>query len=97
MAVQRDLDSQPREIEAMKARELERLSQQLQQVGKDYAAHIESEVNSLVTNGCPAFEEDFRKLQARMIRRLDDCWIPFRFGLPMNVRRSVIAATPRLL
>jgi len=72
MALQRDLDSQPREIEAMKARELERLNQQLQQVGKDYAAHINEEVNKVVTNGCNAFEEDFRKLQARMIRRLDE-------------------------
>ncbi len=72
MAVQRDLDSQPREIEAMKARELERLNQQLQQVGKEYAAHIAEEVNKVVTNGCNAFEEDFRKLQARMIRRLDE-------------------------
>jgi hypothetical protein len=72
MSLQQDLDSQPREIEAMKARELERLSQQLQQVGKDYIVHIAEEVNQLVTNGCIAFEEDFRKLQARMIRRLDE-------------------------
>jgi len=72
MAMQRDLDSQPREIEAMKARELERLSQQLQQVGEEFYQYIEAEVNSVVTNSCPAFEEDFRKLQARMIRRLDE-------------------------
>ena len=72
MTMQRDLDSQPREIEAMKARELERLSQQLQQVGKEYAVYIEKEVNEVVTNGCQEFEEDFRKLQARMIRRLDE-------------------------
>jgi replication fork clamp-binding protein CrfC len=72
LAVQRDLDSQPSEIEAMKARELERLNQQLQQIGKEFCQHIETEVNSVVTNGCPAFEEDFRKLQARMIRRLDE-------------------------
>ena len=70
--LQQDLDSQPREIEAMKARELERLSQQLQQVGKEYSTHICEEVNRLITNGCPSFEEDFRKLQARMIRRLDE-------------------------
>jgi len=72
MAVQQDLDSQPREIEAMKARELERLSQELQQIGEEYAAHISEEVNQVVTNSCLAFEEDFRKLQARMIRRLDE-------------------------
>jgi replication fork clamp-binding protein CrfC len=72
LSIQIDLDSQPREIEAMKARELERLSQQLQQVAKEYAAHITEEVNQIVTNGCNAFEEDFRKLQARTIRRLDE-------------------------
>ena len=72
MAMQRDLDSQPREIEAMKARELERLSHELQQVGKEFAMHVTEEVNQVVTNGCPAFEDDFRKLQSRMIRRLDE-------------------------
>lgn len=72
LSVQIDLDSQPREIEAMKARELERLSQQLQQIGKDYAMHVAEEVNQIVTNGCNAFEEDFRKLQARTIHRLDE-------------------------
>ncbi len=72
MDAQRELDSQPREIDAMKARELELLSQQLQQIGKEYATHIEAEVNAIVTNACTAFEDDFRKLQARMIRRLDE-------------------------
>jgi len=72
MDAQRELDSQPREIDAMKARELELLSQQLQQIGKEYATHIEAEVNAVVTNVCTAFEDDFRKLQARMIRRLDE-------------------------
>nr|WP_210404192.1 dynamin-like GTPase family protein [Chroococcidiopsis sp. TS-821] len=72
MDAQRELDSQPREIDAMKARELELLSQQLQQISKEYLTHIEAEVNAIVTNACTAFEEDFRKLQARMIRRLDE-------------------------
>jgi replication fork clamp-binding protein CrfC len=72
LAVQRDLESQPCEIEAMKARELERLNQQLQQVGDEFCQHIETEVNSVVTNGCPAFEDDFHKLQSKMIRRLDE-------------------------
>lgn len=72
LAVQRDLESQPCEIEAMKARELERLNQQLQQVGEEFCQHIETQINSVVTNGCPAFEEDFHKLQVKMIRRLDE-------------------------
>ena len=72
LATQQELDGQPREIEAMKAREMERLSQQLQQVSKEFFQHINTEVNQVVTNECSAFEEDFRKLQARMIRRLDE-------------------------
>ncbi|MBD2387680.1 dynamin-like GTPase family protein [Cylindrospermum sp. FACHB-282] len=69
---QRDLDSQPREIEAMKAQELQRLNQQLQQVGKDFSQHITMEVNKLINNTCDEFEADFRQLQSRMIRRLDE-------------------------
>ncbi|WP_414552028.1 dynamin family protein [Anabaena sp. CCY 0017] len=69
---QRDLDSQPREIEAMKAQELQRLNQQLQQVGKDFDEHIKDEVNEIINNSCDSFESDFRLLQSRMIRRLDE-------------------------
>ncbi|GAX36541.1 dynamin-like GTPase family protein [Nodularia sp. NIES-3585] len=69
---QRDLDSQPQEIEAMKAQELQRLNQQLQQVGKDFSQHITKEVNQLINNSSDAFESDFRQLQSRMIRRLDE-------------------------
>jgi replication fork clamp-binding protein CrfC len=72
MAMERELDSQPREIEAMKARELERLNHELQQVGQEFRQHMAEEVNQLVTNGDDAFETDFRLLQARMIRRLDE-------------------------
>lgn len=71
-STQRELDSQPREIEAMKAQELQRLNQQLQQVGNDFRLHMAEEVNKLVTNACEAFETDFRQLQSRMIRRLDE-------------------------
>lgn len=68
----RDLDSQPREIEAMKEQELQRLNQQLQQVGKDFSQHITEEVNQIINNSCDTFESDFRQLQSRMIRRLDE-------------------------
>lgn len=72
LSIQRNLDSQPREIQAMKAQELYRLNQELQQVGKDFLQHIESEVNHIVTNNCDGFESDFRQLQSRMIHRLDE-------------------------
>jgi replication fork clamp-binding protein CrfC len=70
--LQRELDSQPREIEAMKAQELGRLNQELQQVGKEFRQHMGDEVNLVVTNLCLGFEADFNKLQSRMIRRLDE-------------------------
>jgi replication fork clamp-binding protein CrfC len=70
--LQRDLESQPQEIESMKAYELQRLNQQLQQIGKDFNQHITVEVNRIINNGCEDFETDFRQLQSRMIRRLDE-------------------------
>ncbi|BBD58184.1 hypothetical protein NIES2109_09550 [Nostoc sp. HK-01] len=68
----RDLDSQPREIEAMKSQELQRLNQQLQQIGKEFNQHLIQEVNQINNQACDAFETDFRQLQSRMIRRLDE-------------------------
>ncbi|AUT04466.1 dynamin family protein [Nostoc sp. CENA543] len=68
----RDLDSQPREIETMKQHELQRLNQQLQQVGRDFSQHIIEEVNLVINNSCDGFETDFKQLQSRMIRRLDE-------------------------
>ena len=66
------LDSQPREIEGMRAQELQRLNQQLQQVSKEFGQHIKEEVNLIINHCCNAFEADFRQLQGRMIRRLDE-------------------------
>lgn len=68
----RDLDSQPDEIEAMKRQELQRLNQQLQEIGKDFNKHIKQEVNQLINNSCDNFEADFRQLKSKMIRRLDE-------------------------
>ncbi len=70
--IRRELDSQPQEIEAMKAQELQRLNQQLQQVGNEFREHIAEEVNQVVTNACDKFEADFNQLRARMIHRLDE-------------------------
>ncbi|WP_036486753.1 dynamin-like GTPase family protein [Myxosarcina sp. GI1] len=68
----RELDSQPREIETMKAQELAQLNHQLHQIGKDFTKHIENEVNLVVTNSDRDFETDFRELKARMVSRLDE-------------------------
>ena len=71
-SAQRNLDSQPQEIQTMKAQELQRLNQQLQQIGRDFNEHITEEVNQIINNSCDAFEADFKQLQSRMIRRLDE-------------------------
>lgn len=69
---QRDLDSQPREIEAMKEHELMRLSQELQEIGRDFYKHIDTEVNKIIINGDRAFDDDFKKLKEKMVNRLDE-------------------------
>jgi replication fork clamp-binding protein CrfC len=95
-----DLDSQPHEIEAMKQQELRQLNQQLQQVGKEFCFQIETEVNSIVTNSDPTFEDDFRKLKARMVSRLDELLQTFSvanaysratFSHPRNATAPLIA------
>jgi replication fork clamp-binding protein CrfC len=72
LEMHRELESQPREIEAMKAQELEQLSQDLRQVGEAFDHHIQVEVNQAVGSVCPAFEEDFLKLKAKMVRQMDE-------------------------
>ncbi len=100
LALQRDLDSQPQEIEAMKAQELHRLNQQLQQVGNDFRSSIKEEVNKVITNDCDTFEADFRQLQSRMTRRLDELLDSFSvrkayqratFSHPRNATAPLIA------
>jgi replication fork clamp-binding protein CrfC len=75
--IKQDLESQPQEIDAMKALELQRLNQQLQQIGKDFDQHIKAEVNQIINNSCDSFEADFRQLKSQMIRRLDDLLFTF--------------------
>ncbi|MBW4673480.1 MAG: dynamin-like GTPase family protein [Desmonostoc geniculatum HA4340-LM1] len=88
-SVQRDLDSQPQEIETMKAQELQRLNQQLQQLGKDFSEQIVEEVNHIINNSCDAFEADFKQLQSRMIRRLDE--LLDTFSVAYAYRRATIS------
>ncbi|VXD20333.1 conserved hypothetical protein [Planktothrix serta PCC 8927] len=71
-SIQRELDSQPREIESMKAQELQLLNQQLQEAGQEFRDHIAEEVNRIITSKCDGFEQDFNQLQSRMVRRLDE-------------------------
>lgn len=51
---------------------MQRLNQQLQQIGREFSEHITEEVNHIINNSCDTFEADFKQLQSRMIRRLDE-------------------------
>ncbi|MDF5709902.1 MAG: dynamin-like GTPase family protein [Nostoc sp. S4] len=88
-SVQRNLESQPQEIETMKAQELQRLNQQLQQIGKDFSQQITEEVNLIITSSCDTFEDDFKQLQSRMIRRLDE--LLDTFSVASAYRRATIS------
>ncbi len=88
-SLQRNLDSQPQEIQTMKAQELQRLNQQLQQIGKDFNQHITEEVNLIITSSCDVFETDFKQLQSRMIRRLDE--LLDTFSVAYAYRRATIS------
>ncbi len=68
----RELDSQPQEIELMKAQQLSHLNNELQEIGHNYYKHIEEEVNDIVTNENRDFERDFQALQTRFVNRLDE-------------------------
>ncbi|WP_245927655.1 dynamin-like GTPase family protein [Aphanothece hegewaldii] len=68
----REIDSQPREIEAMKLQELIKLSHDLQEVGQEFSKHIAEEINKITVNADSLFEEDFQKLKAKMVSRLDE-------------------------
>lgn len=88
----RKLASQPREIDAMKAQELNRLNHELQEVGIQFRDHIAHEVNEIVVNGDHYFEEDFKKLKARMVTRLDELLQTFSVE---NAHRRAAMSHPR--
>ncbi|MDX2272217.1 MAG: dynamin-like GTPase family protein [Cyanobacteriota bacterium] len=68
----RELDSQPQQVEEMITHELRKLSQDLARIGEDFAAHISEEVNQVINGKATEFESDFRRLQMRMVHRLDE-------------------------
>ncbi|MEM8777702.1 MAG: dynamin-like GTPase family protein, partial [Cyanobacteria bacterium P01_G01_bin.49] len=87
-----DLESQPHEIDGMKAQALTRLNHELQEVGMQFQDHIANEVNEIVVNGDHFFEEDFQKLKARMVSRLDELLQTFSVE---NAHRRAAMSHPR--
>jgi len=68
----RDLDSQPREVESMISQELMKISQELAKIGREFHENLENTVNTIIDGTDSNFESDFRRLQSRMVRRLDE-------------------------
>ncbi len=66
-----NLDSQPREIDAMKAQELDRLNQQLQTIGSELEQYLAQKINLIIAQEDPDFEDDFNRLKKQMVTRLD--------------------------
>ncbi len=72
------LESQPRDIEAIKSQELQKLSQDLKQIGDRLREHIETEVNEAVASDRnESLEADYLKLKTKMVKRLDELIISF--------------------
>ena len=67
------LESQPRDIEAIKLQELQKLGHDLKQIGDRLREHIAQELNEAVaSNKNQGLESDYRKLKEGMVRRLDE-------------------------
>ena len=77
----RELDSQPREVDALKEQKLKQLNLELKQVGDEFCQHIEKELNQVVaSNENPGFEQDFNHLKKCMVNRLDQLINQFSVG-----------------
>ncbi|MCW6035977.1 dynamin-like GTPase family protein [Spirulina subsalsa FACHB-351] len=66
-----DLQSQPREIDAMKAQELDKLNQQLQTIGGEFKSYLSQKVNQIIAREDVEFERDFTLLKQQMVAKLD--------------------------
>ena len=88
----RYLGEQPIDVEAMIRRELERLTQDLSDIGREFEKHIDREVNEVVGGNTSPMEEDFKKLQSRIIHRLDELIDTFSV---LEVNKRAVASHPR--
>ncbi|HEY9664909.1 MAG TPA: dynamin family protein [Allocoleopsis sp.] len=67
------IESQPRDLDAIKEQELRQLGRDLKQIGDAFRQDIEHEVNDAVASSTNAsLEGSFLKLKARMVSRLDE-------------------------
>ncbi|AGF51505.1 slr0869 [Synechocystis sp. PCC 6803] len=88
----RQLDSQPREIAAMKAQELTLLNQEMQNLGIEFKKYMSAQINDVVIGNDREFDQDFTKLKARMVARLDELLKTFSV---MNAYKRATESHPR--
>lgn len=76
------LESQPRDIEAIKSQELQKLSQDLKQIGDRLREHIAQEVNvAVASDRNELLEADYLKLKTKMVKRLDELIVSFSVAM----------------
>jgi replication fork clamp-binding protein CrfC len=81
LEIWQQLESQPRDLDAIKEQELQQLSKELKQIGDAFQQDIEQQVNEAVaSNTNSTFEGSFNKLRARMVSRLDELLHTFSVG-----------------
>ncbi|GBO54263.1 hypothetical protein APA_2211 [Pseudanabaena sp. lw0831] len=72
------LESQPRDIDAIKSQELQKLSRDLKEIGDRLYEDIAKEVNVAVASDRNEFlEADYLKLKTKMVKRLDELIVNF--------------------
>jgi replication fork clamp-binding protein CrfC len=72
------LESQPRDIDAIKSQELQKLSRDLKEIGDRLYEDIAKEVNIAVASDRNEFlEADYLKLKTKMVKRLDELIVNF--------------------
>lgn len=86
------LAAQPIDVDTTIRRELERITQDLNEIGREFEAHIKDEVNEVVGGNTSPMEEDFKKLQSRIIHRLDELIATFSV---LEVNKRAVASHPR--
>lgn len=74
-------EAQPKDVKSIEAQELRQLSQDLSRLGDALSQHLEQELNQAVASQKnQRLEDDYRRLQARMVARLDELLKQFSVG-----------------
>ena len=92
----REIDSQPREITQMRDMELQRLGQDLKEIGTEFQAQIDREIGGIINGTNISFNQDFLKLKARMVSRLDELINTFSVSDAHQILHKTLLLNPHL-